>query len=460
MTTADISEYKEFRQRYPNIDSIELLSPDINGILRGKRIPVSEAEDLYGSGINAVATMSLCNALGSVPEGLNIGLKDGDPDVVMTAVAGTLVPTPWLGDSIGQVLGQFLERDGSPGRFDPRWVLQGIVDKLAAIGVQPVVAAELEFYLLEDGDSDRPVQKIAKVPGTNLSQPGFQYAMTEDLADNQDFLDDISACCVAQNIPSTTIHSEFSPGQFELNLHHVDDPVMACDHAVLLKRIIKGTARKNGSVATFMAKPFPDIDGSGLHVHLSLYDSQGNNVFADSDSTEEPAISEKMRHAVGGLAETMASSMAIFAPNANSYRRLMPGVFAPLAPNWGYNHRLVSLRIPVSNQKNMRIEHRVSGADANPYLVMAAILTGVHYGLTHQCDPGEMIAEGHVMEEENVVLPHRWEAALDELDAGKYLPEYLGEEYFKLLAKHRRLECDEYHSNIPTLDYQWYLRSV
>jgi glutamine synthetase len=209
-----------------------------------------------------------------------------------------------------------------------------------------------------------------------------------------------------------------------------------------------------------MAKPFAGIAGCGLHIHVSLYDQQGNNILADESSTATPPISSKMRHAVGGLTETMADGMAVYAPNANSYRRLIRGNYVPLSPSWGYNHRSVSLRIPVSNLENTRIEHRVAGADANPYLVMAAIMAGLHHGLVQECDPGEMIGEAQRLPKEEVNLPIRWEGALDRFRDSSVLPHYLGEEYHQIYAVVKEGECDEYHAMISPLDYEWYLRAV
>jgi glutamine synthetase len=160
------------------------------------------------------------------------------------------------------------------------------------------------------------------------------------------------------------------------------------------------------------------------------------------------------------LADTMGEAMAIFTPNANSYRRLVPDNFAPLAPNWGYNHRNVSLRIPVSGDKNRRIEHRTASADSNPYLVMAAVLAGIHHGLENKCDPGPMIAEGEEIAEEVISLPQHWPDALDAFDASKILPRYLGGEYCELFSIIRRDECAAFKATISNVDYQWYLRTV
>jgi glutamine synthetase len=263
-----------------------------------------------------------------------------------------------------------------------------------------------------------------------------------------------------QHLPATTAHSEFAPGQFEINLHHVDDPVTACDHAVLLKRAIKGVARKHGLAATFMAKPFAEYAGSGLHIHISIYDAKGRNIFADPAAPAVPPLSESMRHAIGGLSHSMADCMAMFCPNANSYRRLRARSFVPLKPNWGYNHRSVSLRIPVSDARNLRIEHRVAGADANPYLVVACVLAGIHYGLVHKCDPGKMVEEGTFLRDDEVTLPTRWNSALERFDRSDMLRQYLDPEFCRIYSVCRHSEAEQFHAQISNRDYEWYLRAV
>jgi glutamine synthetase len=280
------------------------------------------------------------------------------------------------------------------------------------------------------------------------------------MAEFDEFLEAVRLACEQQNLPATTAHLEFAPGQFEINLHHVDDVLTACDHAVLLKRLIKGVAAAQNMGATFMAKPFADQPGSGLHVHISVYDADGNNIFADPGSGATPPIGERLRHAIGGLGELMGDCQAVFAPNANSYRRLQPGCYAPLSPNWGYNHRGVSLRIPVSDADNLRIEHRVAGADANPYLVMACVLAGIHYGLEHACDPGTPVAENEFLEDEEISLTTHLPQALDAWKASTRLHRYLGEDYCSLFEIIRRDEYDKFSAVISNVDYEWYLRSV
>jgi glutamine synthetase len=209
-----------------------------------------------------------------------------------------------------------------------------------------------------------------------------------------------------------------------------------------------------------MAKPFADSGGNGLHIHTSLHDGSGANVFNDTGGQGTPALSSTLHHAVGGMAVTMAEAMAIFAPNANSYRRFLPGSYVPLSPCWGYNHRGVSMRIPVSSDQNRRVEHRVAGADANPYLVTAAVLAGMHYGITHRCEPEPMITEGVDMSGQQASLPIRWEQALDAFARSSVMPGYLGENYCSAFHSMRRAEAEAYHARISNLDYEWYLRAV
>jgi glutamine synthetase len=229
------------------------------------------------------------------------------------------------------------------------------------------------FYLVDGGAKAMP-----RIPGSDLPQDGRQFGMMEDLEAVDEFLADVDAWCQLQNVPAGAALAEFAPGQFEINLHHVDDPLRACEHALMLKRVVKAAALKNDLAATFMAKPFAGIPGSGLHIHVSLLDDDGNNIFAGECS--DGAFSETLRRAIGGLAATMGESMAIYAPNANSYRRFVRGAFVPSTPNWGVNHRGVALRSPLSSPVNNRVEIRVAGADATPTRDRRG-MAGLHHGI-------------------------------------------------------------------------------
>jgi glutamine synthetase len=449
-------ELEDYLQAHPETRYLEALVADMNGILRGKRAERDDFHKLFGNGMNLCAATAILDSRGNTFDSIPYGVNDGDPDARALAVPGSLAPVPWVSVPTAQVLIEMLNTDGTPYPRDPRNVLRRAMQPLYDMGLRPVLATELEFYLVEH-DGERFLPKMPRIPGSEKPQPGLQYAMMEDLYEIDDFLADLDAICVAQNIPAGAALSEFSPGQYEVNLHHVDDPVLACDHAVLLKRAVKAAAVKNGLGATFMAKPFEEISGSGLHVHVSLLDAAGDNVFA-GESRDGP-FSDRLRHAIGGLGALMAESMAIFAPNANSYRRHAPGSYVSATPTWGPNHRGVAMRIPVSGPANTRLEHRVAGADANPYLVVAAVLAGIHHGISESVEPIPMTPERAKLGYEATV-PVRWPLALDAFDAGRVLPRYIGPEYRKLFSLCRREEEANYNAEIPTKDFDWYLRAV
>ncbi len=456
--SADIlkQELKAYMERWPDTRFMDVFSPDINGVPRGKRIPVEDFGKVFGKGANFCASSALLHTKGDAPENVVYGTHDGDPDVKSIAVAGSLAPVPWAEIPTAQCLLELTEFDGTPFFLDPRNVLRKALQPLKDMGLHPVMATELEFYLVRH-DGTTFVPRLPTIPGSNLPQTGIQYSCFEDLDDVEPFLVDLDKFCRAQNIPAGAALSEYSPGQFEVNLNHVDDPALACDHAILLKRAVKAAARKNGMAATFMAKPFAEHAGSGMHMHISLLDDDGNNIF--SGESKDGDFSDSLRHAIGGLAEAMPESMAVFAPNANSYRRYAPGFYAPATPNWGPNHRDLAMRIPVSSQKNRRVEHRVAGADSNPYLVVASVMAGIHHGIKNQCDPGPMTPEGADIEYK-MTLPVRWPYALDTFEAGRILPEYFGKEYHRVFGVCRREESDKFHCEVSNKDYEWYLRAV
>jgi glutamine synthetase len=457
---AATAELTEFLARHADTALLEVLQPDMAGVLRGKRLVREDFGKPFGEGVNFCGATTLLDTKGQTFASIDNGGRDGDPDVIAVAVPGSLAPVPWAEVPTAQVLLTMLGPDRDPHFSDPRHVLRRAARPLAELGLTPVVATELEFYLLEgtpatEGGAPRP--RVGRVPGTGGRQEGLQFAAMEDVEGVDPFLAELYATCRAQRIPAGATLKEFSPGQFEVNLHHVADAELACDHAVLLKRAVKAIAQRHGLGASFMAKPFAEFAGCSLHVHVSLVDGAGRNVFAGS-SPEGP-FSATLRHAVGGLAATMAEAMAVFAPNANSYRRFRPGLFVPLTPNWGLNHRGVALRVPLSGPADTRIEHRPGGADGNPYLVMAAILAGLHHGIAHGLEPGPPVRPGEVIEE-RITLPVRWEAALDAFEAGRILPGYFGEPYHRLFAACRREECERFHAQITDRDYEWYLRAV
>jgi len=235
----------------------------------------------------------------------------------------------------------------------------------------------------------------------------------------------------------------------------VANALEACDDALLFKRVVKGVAQNHGVEATFMSKPYPDLAGNGFHIHLSILDRDGNNIFASEDPAGTPAL----RHAIGGLASTMAESMAVFAQNQNAFRRFQPNSYAPHAPTWAVNNRSVSLRIPPSGAKDRRVEHRVAGADANPYLVMATVLAAAHYGITRKIDPGPPIT-GNAYSKVDPVLTSSWIVALDLMAESEFFREYFGQRYVDVYLALKWAERDKFFAEITALEYEWYLNKV
>ncbi len=276
-------ELRAFMDSMPDVQAMDLLQPDMNGSLRGKRVGPEDFSKAFGPGVNVCASTVIMDTKGQTFDHVVYGGQDGDPDVLSHAVPGSLAPVPWAAVPSAQVLLEMSEPDGQPFFADPRQVLRRAGQPLVDMGLHAVVATELEFYLLEhDGSRFRPV--VGRIPGSELRQTGLQYGSFEELSTIESLLGELDATCRAQNIPAGAALSEFAPGQFEVNLRHVDDPALACDHAVLFKRALKAVAQKHGLAASFMAKPFAGSSGCGLHIHISLLDDDGNNVFAGTSA--------------------------------------------------------------------------------------------------------------------------------------------------------------------------------
>ena len=460
MNFATLDELEQFLTANPEIQVLELLMPDLSGILRAKRIHLSEFGRLFNGSFLTPRSAPLLGVRGDWYDEIHLAEMGGDPDQIIRPVAGTLSLVPWYDSPVAQVLVAYTQDDGTLDWVDPRQPLQSVLARFKKAGLSATVATELEFYLLANSDEDRPVPLRGNIPGTAMQQEGIQYCMADDLFDCDAFLNDVRIASELQGVPLTTVHSEFSPGQWEINTHHQQDAVLAGTHALLLRRIVKGVARKHGLGATFMAKPFADIAGSGMHIHASIYDSEGANIFADANPVDPPRLMPRLRHAVAGLGALLDESMLCLAPHPNSYRRFRAGALAPSGRSWGYDHREVALRVPRSSEHNRRIEHRVAGADANPYLALAAVLAGIHYGLEQQLQPGDPIPREADLSTDETTLPKRLDAAIALFANSDVLPTYLGSEFTAIYEAIRQGESNAYHAQVPDLDYAWYLRAV
>lgn len=449
-----MDEISEFLANNPDVETFDTIVSDLCGVIRGKRLDRDGIVKVYKNGLQMPGSTVFLDVTGDCSDPEGMGESDGDPDVNVRPIPGTLVRVPWFNKPMAQLLVSFYEDDGRPYYYDPRHVLQRVLDRFSELGLRPMVALEQEFYLIdpEGALEGNPQPPISPLTGRRLT--GTQVYSINELEAFGSFLDQVNEACKIQNIPVGPVIAEFSTAQFEINLNHTDDVLSACDHALLLPRVVKGVAQSQGFEATFMAKPFPDQAGSGMHMHVSLMDEKGNNIFSGGDETGN----DKLHNAVAGLLETMTDAVGIFAPNINSYRRFVPNTFAPMARRWAANNRSVAVRIPSGDDANRRLEHRIAGADANPYLSLAAVLAGIHHGITNNLTP-PAISTGDASLEPDPEFPTRWNWALNRLLKSELMADYLGEDYCKLYVAAKRDEMDSFMSKASRREYEWYLRS-
>lgn len=447
-------EAEDFFRANPDVDAIDIIHTNMCGVPRGKRLRQHEVKAVYQSGRFLPGSVLVVDITGRDCEETGLVWEDGDADRYIYPVPGTLVRAPWLGPNHAQFLTSFFELDGTPNDLDPRHVLGKVIDGLAAEGLTPVVAVELEFYLcdIEDG---KPVPARGMVTG-HRSQDIQVYGLRE-MEDLQPYFDDLYEACDVQDLPIESGISEYAPGQFEFTLRHKPDALRATDDAIMYKRLVKGVAVAHGLEATFMAKPFAETAGSGMHLHISMNDKDGKNAFASED-TEGTQL---LRHAIGGMKAMLAESMAIFAPNANSYRRFKANSYAPVAATWGVNNRTVSLRIPAGSPASRHVEHRICGADANPYLAMAAVLAAMLHGIRNKIDPGPaVVGNGYEAEGADIRLPNHWAAAIEAFETSELMQQYLGERFVKHYSTVKGVEMARFMAEVTELDYAWYLRNA
>jgi glutamine synthetase len=450
------AEAHAFLDANPDITSIHVIWTDICGVARGKILRRDELVPAWKDGRFMPISALVLDITGQdVPE-TGLVFDEGDRDMLLWPVLGSLVRIPWMEEPTAQYLASVHDLDGTPHFADPRNALEAIVKRFQAeLNMTPVGAVEVEFFLMDRASA---IAGEPRAPKSLINEHRPQHDQAyylQDLDDFAPFFKDLYAYCEAQGLPAKTLISEYAPGQMEIVLRHRADVLKACDEGIMLKRLIKATAEKHGMAATFMAKPYAQWTGSGMHIHVSLGDEKGNNLFA----TDDPMQNELLLHSIGGLKAAMAESMLIFAPNANSYRRFRRNSYAPVSASWGINNRTVSIRIPAGAANACHIEHRPSGADANPYLVMAAILAGMHYGITEKSDPGNPVM-GNGYEKRAKYIPGNWFDAIDAFWRASILKEYFGKPFVDTYCTIKEVEADRFYAEPTLRDFEWYLRAV
>lgn len=452
---ADPDECRRFLEANPQVQFIEVFFTSMTGVPRGKRLRRHEIQAVYDYGRFLPGSILVVDITGADCEDTGLVWEDGDADRLARPVPGTLKLAPWLGEDVAQVMLSLYELDGTPNDLDPRHVLRRVLERFEADGLTPVAACELEYYLVdvEPGPDGAPQPPRSALSGRRPS--GIQVYGLPELEAAAPFLRELWATADVLGVPLEGAISEFAPSQVELTLKHKPDALGCADDAVIYKRAAKGVALRHGCEATFMAKPWADRAGNGFHVHVSFNDAAGANLCASDD----PEGSDLLKHAIGGMQALLGPCMAILAPNANSYRRFKANSYAPVAPTWGVNNRTVSLRVPAGPPHTRHVEHRVAGADGNPYLVLAALLAAAHYGIKNRIDPGPAVkGDGYAAAAASKSrLPSNWFAATDLFDASDVLRDYLGDRFVDMFVSVKRTEQARFFEIVTSIDYDWYL---
>jgi len=443
----DADEACRFLEDNRDIESVDLLIGDLNGVMRGKWAPAEALRKVVTPGINMPLSIFGIDIWGREVEATNLHIETGDRDGFCRAIPGRISRAPWAARPTAQALMTMYTETGAPFHADPRNALVKLVARYAALGLTPVTAFELEFYLVDPA----AFQKNGRMSRDEGNGPDLQnlYSLAE-LRGQNDLFAEIRAAAIAQGLPIDTIIKEAAPGQFEVNLQHRRDALAAADDTVLLRRLISECAHKYGLRATFMAKPFLEWPGNGMHVHASIEDETGLNIFSLPDGRE------RLGHAAAGLLETMRDSLLVFIPGFNGYRRLQPGSYAPTRIAWGWNNRSVAVRVPASDDRALRLEHRLSGADANPYLVLASILGGMLDGLEGRMKAPPPV-EGSAYAVPLPQLSDDMDDAIADFERSDFIRRLLGPELRHIFAEVKKVELSAFDNEITPLERSTYL---
>ena len=420
---------------------------DMNGIFRGKRLPASKLESTLRNGTRMPMSSVGVDIWGTDVVGTHLTLEKGDLDGICHPTGRPLCDLGLTANGDQPLLHLWMSKeDGSPYYADARHLLAHVLKRYEALELRPVVATEIEFYLLDEEDIAQKQAMYDNVP------PAFDniYSITE-LVETSAIMDEIYAHASACDIQVEAVTSEGAPKQFEFNLLHQADALKAGDDAMLFKQIIRNVARRHGYLTSFMAKPYRAHAGSGMHVHFSIIDKNDRNIFDDQSAQG----SDFLRYAVNGLLDSMGDMTLAFAPHLNSYRRLCPGGLAPTKIAWGYENRTSAIRIPAGPTFARRIEHRVAGADANPYIVLAAILAGALDGLLKKTLPPAPVS-GNSHDSALSDLARDWQEALDIFETSAKVKSLLHPEFVTAFAACKQQEQDVFAARITDFEVETY----
>ncbi|WP_333712476.1 glutamine synthetase family protein [Yoonia sp.] len=437
---------------HPEIRSVRCGVADLNGQARGKRVPRRFAARLEHDGTRMPLSTVNVDIWGEDIIDSPLVFEMGDADGVMLPTERGYVPMPWLPAPSALLPLWTYHEDGRPFAGDPRHALAEVIKRYKARGLTPVVATEMEFYLIDD--SGKEIRQ-PKSPRSGKRRDAAEILSLRALDAFDTFFNDLYDACDAMGIPAEAAMSESGLGQFEINLQHVPDALKAADDAWLFKMLVRGLARNHGMAASFMAKPYEEYSGNGMHVHFSIIDEDGKNVFANQSFEG----TETLRNAIAGCLAGMSELALIFAPHGNSYERLVPESHAPTAICWAYENRTASVRVPGGSLAARRIEHRVAGGDVNPYLFLAAVLGSALIGIEDAMTPPPPIS-GNAYDQKLPQLPTEWETAIKVFDQSEFARRIFGNELVDNFLRTKRQEWRDFQELTPDEQLALYLDTV
>ncbi|MEM8699483.1 MAG: glutamine synthetase family protein [Pseudomonadota bacterium] len=443
---------KNWLRKNPQVRTIRVAASDLNGQARGKRIPARFADKAIEGGTRFPMSVLNLDIWGEDIDDSPLVFEHGDRDGVLKPTERGFMPMPWLDAPTALLPIWMFHEDGRPYDGDPRHALKAVLDRYTARGLTPVCAVELEFFLIDD--SGRTLQ-VPPSPRSGKRRVAGEILSLRALDQFDTFFTDLYDACEEMDIPADTAISESGLGQFEINLMHCDDALRMADDAWLFKMLVKGMARKHGFAASFMAKPYEDYSGSGLHVHFSVLDADGRNVFDNGG----PEGSDTLRHAVAGCLDAMPGSALVFAPHANSFGRMVPGAHAPTGVSWAYENRTSAIRIPSGAPAARRIEHRVAGGDVNPYLMMAAVLGAAIAGIEDAAEPPAPIT-GNAYELDLPQIPGDWPSAIDAFEGSPQIARIFAADLIRNFVLTKRQELHYMQELSPAEQVAIYLDTV
>jgi glutamine synthetase len=438
-----LEEFAAFKAANGTPDRIELLLCDINAVIRGKWLPGTDAAKLEKGQVRLPISTYAPTILGEELPETGLGITAGDPDGIIYPVLGTLMPVPWVEGNVAQVLVEMRAPKGTYEGLSTRKHLADMVKRYTDRGMQPVIATELEFYIVQKRNT--PFDPPVPPEFAPLAQ-NYELNVLDRTAP---ILDEIMSASVIQGLATDSLIAEYGPGQYEINFHHTDDVLGAADTAILFRRLVRGVTRKHGMEATFMAKPYAAHPGNGMHVHVSVMQGD-DNIFSAEDG-----IAPTLQNAVAGVLSTMGDVQAVLAPHMNSFRRFSPGSFSPNRPDWGLDNRNAAVRLPETRGPGARLEHRIAGADVNPYLAVTAILGGVLHGMDTQ--PVLPLPLDDPEAEPADPLAHDWSLAVDCFTDSAFTTDIFDARFCEIFEMLKRDEINKLTTSITNIEYQTYL---